>query len=474
VRRKIWMVWALGLLVMAAACTTGTDQGSASEPGAEPPESSPPQTSPPEEEVPGGDEGSLPGGPVGAEALLELEGRLAVTTGDQLAVMNPSGSEREVVSDPEVGAATQPTWSLDGTFLAWALTDPARPEIERLTIETGERVQVPTGPSPPIYLQWHDDSTRLGFLQNDVANGGLTLRTVEEGGRAVVVSRGAPLYFSWHPETAALVTHVFADGVDIIDVTPVQGPSPLFEPELAFTAPAWIDDSSVLAARPGSLVRIDVDTGRTTELADLASGTEFVLDPTRRLVAYVVPDSDIRSIGRSYAVPTDAVPTEINDGFGARQIVPGQQALRILDLESGADVVVDLATPLAWEWSPDGSRLAILAPSTFGQERLRWYVWQRGAEGGPLGGGIVAASSGFVPSEVDRTVYLPFFAQYAQSHTRWSPGGEALAFAGTINESSGVFVHVFGVTPQSVLVGDGDFVTWSRVDVTSGGRTSPA
>ena len=69
----------------------------------------------------------------------------------------------------------------------------------------------------------------------------------------------------------------------------------------------------------------------------------------------------------------------------------------------------------------------------------------------------------FVPSlELSRD-YFPFFEQYAQSMTLWSPDGSAFVYAGQQDESGESGVWIQPATPRiaPVRVADGVVASWS-------------
>lgn len=467
--RRCWWVLLVVLTVVAGACTTKADleQGRANErattttdssssdptdPDAPDPDDQTPDPDPspsiprPIPEDPGGPDPTLPGGPPGAELLAELAGRLAITDGSALVIIDPSGENADLIDEAIGGRLDQPTWSPDGVHLAWSTLQSGEGALNLLEIETGLRNQMPTGNTAPVYLQWTDDASRLASLQNEGEELSLGWSAIDPDSSTVgsrrEIDEGIPLYFSWSPDNNTLALH---RGSTLV-LREEQTTKDLLETDLAFSAPDWVDERTVLAAREGALGLVEVGTGLITEVATLAGPTQFVLSPDGSRVAYLGPAGGTRSVS-------------------ANQTNLAAPVLRVLDLATGNDVVVTDDLAVAWEWSPDSNRLAFLAPSDFADETLRWYFWQDG--------GIVGATSQHVPSQVELQTYLPFFAQYAQSHTHWSPLGDAFAFAGTIEDVEGIFVHVLGATPQSVLVADGDYVTWSPEEVVGGGGISP-
>ncbi|MEL7158659.1 MAG: hypothetical protein AAFN30_18965, partial [Actinomycetota bacterium] len=133
--------------------------------------------------------------------------------------------------------------------------------------------------------------------------------------------------------------------------------------------------------------------------------------------------------------------------------------LAVLDIDSGESVQVSPTVPLSFEWSPDGRTLAWLANDFDGTGgHTGWSFWD--------GTGITMAEP-YRVSDRDRLTVLPFFEQYAISHSRWSPDGRAFAFAGILDDqpdgvASGIWIHVVGSGGPSIRIATGDAVTWGR------------
>jgi hypothetical protein len=66
----------------------------------------------------------------------------------------------------------------------------------------------------------------------------------------------------------------------------------------------------------------------------------------------------------------------------------------------------------------------------------------------------------FIPSEPVARDLLPFFPQYAQSLSLWSPDSAAFAFSGEIGGERGVWVQELAES-QPRLVAEGTWVAWS-------------
>ncbi len=178
-----------------------------------------------------------------------------------------------------------------------------------------------------------------------------------------------------------------------------------------------------------------MSNGTTRTVAEVTGPVVFVANENGSLVA-VLGYSD------------DASNLEV-----AFQPVPGLRpnVVHVVDTETGEATIAasDGATGLFW--SPDGRALAMLVEGARDGE-LRWRIW-RGGETTDL------ASFGPEPSFV-RDV-LAFASQYAQSLAVWSPDSTAIAFAGSIDGSRGIWVQRSeGTEPE--LVSEGVWATWSR------------
>lgn len=394
------------------------------------------------------------------EALLDLGGRLAITDGSSLALADPSGANIELLDEVADGLIAQPTWSPDGVQIAWARAD-GDGSLELFTIESGERASVPTGATPPIYLQWTSDAATVGLLRN--SGDEISLSTVDSPGGLTVLDSGAPFYFSWAPDNSTLAFNVG----NLLQVQRRGGTDTLLDTNGEFSAPYWVNNEKLLVVRDEVLGVLTIDSGLVNELARTVSPTPFVLHAEAGLVAYLAPGSDVRSVGlrRQQIAPEDEDLPDEQEAPDEEPASAGPPVLRVVDVDSGEDVLVTSDAVVAWEWSPDGNRLAFLAPSDFDENSLRWYFWEQGR--------LIGATSEHTPSQTEQSAYLPFFAQYAQSHTRWSPTGAAFSFAGEVEGESGIWVHAIGATPQSVKVAEGDFVTWSPEDVAHGSGISP-
>ena len=375
-----------------------------------------------------------------AEALAQLPGRLAVGTGPFVAVVNPDGSNGALVGGGDGVIATQPTWSNEGALLAWSEVTPNEAMITVFDPASGGSLSSPLEGPPAFYLQWNGSDQVIAYLRNDPDGAGLEAGVVRPGDGPVVYDRGAPHFFSWAPERDYWVSHVDDDRLAVVSVDEVIDlPRALG----TFSVPQWIDEDRFLFADPEGLRVFDL-RGTPGELFPTATGTAaFTVDPTGARAAYLEPT--------------------VGDGEGG---------LRVVELATGTVETVTTEAVVAWEWSPDGNRLVWTGLDRADAANLaKLHVWDREV------GGEISATPAYRPSELTTSAYLPFFTQYAVSHTSWAPDSSAFAFAGSINGDIGIWVHaigndgVGGVDAARVAVGDVAF--WSP-DEASAADPEPA
>ena len=375
-----------------------------------------------------------------AEALAQLPGRLAVGSGPFVAVVNPDGSNGVLVGGGDGVIATQPTWSNEGALLAWSEVTPNESAITVFDPASGGSLSSRLEGPPAFYLQWNGSDQAIAYLRNDVGSDGIEAGAVRPGDAPVVYDRGSPHFFSWAPERDFWVSHVGDDRLAVVSFDEVID---LPEPLGSFSVPQWIDEDRFLYVDPDGLRTFDL-RGTPGESFPTAAGTAaFTVDPTGTSAAYLEPTSD--------------------DVVGA---------LRVVDLETGLVETVTTDSAVSWEWSPDGHRLVWTGLDRADAANLaKLHVWDLEV------GGEISTTPPFRPSELAITSYLPFFTQYAVSHTSWAPDSSAFAFAGSIDGDTGIWVHAIGEngvgSVDAARVAVGDIAFWSP-DEASAGAPEPA
>jgi TolB protein len=376
---------------------------------------------------------------------VDAPGRLVVLAADgTLITSRPDGTDRIELyrGDGADAVASQPTWSTDGSRLAW---------VERVgdsaSIGTagprGEETIRTSVPIVPFYLSWDPTSTKVAFLGAASGSGAVLAGVLDAGDDSgeftyEPVGTGAPFfYFAWSPDGRAILAHVAADRLDQLALN--GGAQPVSTRPGAFATPVWVGDTRVWVESAGGNRHrlVTSNAGRKpTVLATMRGAISFVARPDGGAIAF------------------QAVETGEEDVFAPR---PGEpdDGVRVVELSSGRVRKATASTALSFWWSPVGGELLVLAPDPApggSSAEVSWSVWNGAGEGAPLGA--------HTPTLTMLRDYMPFFTQYAQSSTPWAPDASAFAFAGgTADEGSQIFVQTIG--GDAVAVADGEYVAWS-------------
>lgn len=473
-------------VIVAAGCSSPADDEARSDEDAPSSTSTTSQTTTTPVEESGaddGDEGATPDGlllrgPELAERLAELEGQLALGNGPAVAVARPDGEALQVIG-VEGETAAQPTWSRDGLSLAWSSVSAAR---QAVLVQSFDDDGQPDGDPaisaadgfPVFYLQWSGDDQRLGFLRSAPEPGQVEFGFVEPGRPVEPVAQDTPFFVTWSPGSGQVLAHVGQRTVELHDpAAPADGPREVLAQGDDYSAPVWLDDERALVVADDSLAVLTIDDGAVEPLEPADGPIRFVLSPDRRRVAYRLlnaPGDGPITASLTAATTTTTTPEATSttaDPSDARPTDDG--GLVVLDLETGQRQVLADDSVVAWEWSPDGTRLAWLSLQT--QARLigRWNFWS--VDGSDL---TVNRTPDFGLSRTYAEIYLPFFAQYAQSITGWAPDSSAYAFAGNVAGDRGVHVQLLDDLAEAVQVSGGDFVTWGPGPTPSPGAGASA
>lgn len=352
-----------------------------------------------------------------------------------LVTMSPGGGDMlALTTDAGPGRIeSQAVGSPNGRSIAWVELDDAGASVETASRFGENRVSQPLA-FPPFYLLWDPTSTRVLYLGNAGSTIGLgVVDAAVVQPKDVPVGGGAPLYLSWNPNGTEIVVHVGTDTLGTSDlVHPLQT---LRHTPGTFQAPVWLPDGGlVYVIRDGRTQSLVVDRDGTLEtLGTFPSdgGTVFTTDPTGRRIAY--------RIDRPDGSQTGVFVQSVNGG-----------PVRAVTKHETTDFF----------WSPDGSKLLLMQPVAGAADPTthRWAVWD--------GARVRNVSPPFVPSDTFFNEYAPFFDQYAQSLTPWSPSSDAFAFAGSVAGQIGVWMaRLDGSAPA--YVDNGVMVSWLPDDQAS-------
>lgn len=349
-------------------------------------------------------------------------------TGD-VVVMSADGGDRMTVAEagddgPQFG---QPIWSHDGEWVSFARASQSGYGYVAHQLESGSNIETEVDQFP-FYASWSPGGDHVGLLRN-----GDTAVTFEmfdlASGALGLVDDGTPYYFSWSPEGTDVVAHSGPDrlvtmGVDGVVVDEVETSS-------SYLAPTWLSEGFIHVS--GEELVVTADDGSIRPVAIVAETTTFVVSPTGSRVAAQTFSSD-----PAISVALDEVPT----------LVPN--TISVIDLADGSTTVAWQGIAIAYFWSPDGERLLILTLDET-QTSIRASVWS--SEG-------VDDYGTFVPHPTQIRDVYPFFPQYAQSMSYWSPDSSSFVLVGAIDDEVGVWVQRVGEA-DPVLVSAGSWAVWS-------------
>ena len=367
-----------------------------------------------------------------ATGLPGATGRIAVLdAAGTLTAFDADGSDAVVIADSVPGETIvrQPTWSPDGSRIAWVglAADGTSAEVMTAAADGTRPTDTPVA-ATPFYLSWDPTSSRIVYLGGS-ASADIELGLVDvAASTSAPIDAGSPFYLSWAPAGKQLLVHV---GTDRLDRLAIDGThTSLGDPPGTFSAPVWTADGRnfvYVTAGQGRqrLLAYDLGTDRREVLARFDGTIAFVVSPDGRRVAFqVLRDQTL--------------------------VTP----LSVIDRKTGAIERVATEYSPSFFWSPDSAKLLSLVPEVTA-ERLwfRWGVWEDGSS---------FTTARFVPSlELSRD-YLQFFEQYAQSMSLWSPDGGAFVYAGESESGeSGVWIQPATPDTAPVRVADGVVAAWS-------------
>jgi Tol biopolymer transport system component len=308
----------------------------------------------------------------------------------------------------------------------------------------------------PVYLNWSPDNDNVSFISTNVSGQNLILQSVPaEGGERTILDTGSPYYWSWAPDGRVMVVHAGGTStsaperiaflnVDNEMVTE-QG---LEATPGSFQAPAWSPDGSRIALAQTSngeneIVVTDSTGENPKKIGTFTNKTAFAWSRDGTRLAY---------IDGTQALNAGAI-----------------GSLHVVDMESSEEVIEE-GDIISFFWSPDGEEIAY------------FVLLQAQAEGNSSGGsGSTQASPQYVlqlhvlnvtngesrdlftyrPTQQFLSV-LPYFDQYHQSVTIWSPDNNNLVLSFlTSSGAPGIAVVAASGNLEPRMLAEGYLAFWS-------------
>ncbi len=363
--------------------------------------------------------------------LLEIPGRLAALGPAGELLVRAGNTDWEQWS-ADARLVTQFGWSPDGARMTW--TEAGDDGTELVVGDGRDRALVPLE-RPPFFVWWTPDGSRVSHL--GAAGDQITLALSPIDGQAdQVLAEASPLFYSLSPSGRVAVHEAGTDlgvveGATVDLVARTSG---------GFQAPAWLDDERLLAVvqleRGDAFAIVDTTDGSVTPLFDVDGSISFAVSPDGRRVAYQIlqgAQADDRPVGNRVTAQT----TE-----------PDPPDVLVLDLETQQATLAFIGQARWLDWSPDSRALAGLIDAG----DLTWRVWdeQELTRSAPVEISPVMAES-----------FVPFYDQYTQALTGWSPDSSLYAFAASMSGRTGVFVQPAEVGAEASFLGPGVMVAWA-------------
>lgn len=346
-----------------------------------------------------------------------------VSADGEVMTMSPDGLLVNRITPDVEGFFTWPTWSPDGNTLVYSGVVQQDEELQLnlyASNVTGGASRVLYASDPGEvgllaqgvvhYPLWSPLGEQLAFIA--IKDGGLSLfiDDLSDDPEAQHLLDDGPLWMSWSSGTSLLAIHRGPDHF-LIDVDDEPKEQPIEIRAIGYRVPAFnpLDGTLTLRNQPSALS---------------ASVSSVLLDGAK--VKSITP---LRSVegeaaflwsrdGEHLAV------AEASQYFRYRDTaLLAYNGIAVVPADSTQDVVeLDLPV-LAFFWSPDGTKIALVTLSER-QNALSWALYD-------VETNERTRLVDFVPSAEQLTVFQ-FFDQYAYSHSIWSPDSASIVFTGDL------------------------------------------
>lgn len=354
-----------------------------------------------------------------------------------------------------------PTWSRDGSQLAFiGLSSDGGQTQSKLMIANMDDDSVnevyASESEHPIYLNWSPDNANVSFISTSISGQNIILQSVPaQGGDRTILDTGSPYYWSWAPDGSVMIVHAggaSASSPEHIAFLNVES-TPVTEQGLestpgSFQAPAWSPDGNHIALartseQENEIIVTDAAGEDPKKIGTFANKTAFAWSSDSTRLAYIDGEQALSAgtIG----------------------------SLHIVDVATSEETVEE-ANIIAFFWSASG-------------EQIAYFVLLQADSGSGSGdsGGSTQTTPQFVlelhvldvtngenrelftyrPTQQFLSI-LPYFDQYHQSVTIWSPDNNNLVLSFLDNSGNpGIAVVAASGQLEPRLLAQGYLAFWS-------------
>ena len=392
----------------------------------------------------------------GLIAYLGTDGNLYVSdqAGGKLLALTKDGKLPETEKDDFL-IYQHPAWSSDGRYLAYAglsrEADTASSELNILDMVSNKTTQIYRSTTEvPYYLFWSPDNANLSFLSTAASGQTQILQNISANGERRIIDTGSPIYWSWAPDGRVMIVHAGDPGTgepadktafllldrDVTEIGLDVKPAP-------FQSPGWSPDGKLIlyavvpAGNDYAIIMAEGDGSNPQEMATFSGKAAFVWSPDSQKFAYIDSDetTDTGALGN----------------------------LQIVDVVT-KEVHTEERNVIAFFWSPDSRSLAYFVPyldssSASSEDQSADLLLELN---------ILDAESGesrkiltYKPTSQFADL-LPFFDQYHQSMTIWSPDSNNLVVSFVDSEAaSGIAVVAASGRLEPRFLAEGLLAVWS-------------
>ena len=346
-----------------------------------------------------------------------------VSADGEVMTMSPDGLQVNRITPDVEGFFTWPTWSPDGNTLVYSGVVRQGEELQ-LNLYASDasggasRVLYASDPGEVgllaqgvvHYPLWSPLGERLAFIA--IKDGGLSLfiDDLSDSPEAQRVLDDGPLWMSWSNGTPTLAVHRGAEHF-LVAVADEPVEQPIDIRAIGYRVPAFspLDGTLTLRNQPSAL-------SASVSSVRLNGAKVKSITPLRSVEGEA---AFLWSRGGDYLAVAEA-----SQYFRYRDTaLPAYNGIAVVPADSTQDVVeLDLPV-LAFFWSPDGTKIALVTLSER-RNALSWALYD-------VETNERLRLVDFVPSSEQLTVFQ-FFDQYAYSHSVWSPDSASIVFAGDL------------------------------------------